>query len=586
MKSFTSHLIHKSAFLRNFLPEFVAVFIFPASVSAHSLGFSNLQVHEMTSSLAKISFNIQWEDSWHYNTVEPKNFDATWVFAKYLATDGNWHHVKLNGYVAHATAEINLPADKLGAFIYKRIEETEDFFEGDVSFENVTLKWNLSAASAFPPAEPYQLRLFGIEMCYIPKASFYVGVDSIAGGDAPFFDYDSLGSEGYTTTLYTYIMNPFPKTLISTGKASLAGGFPQIASSTQYKPAYNNFPNGYNGFFCMKYEINQQQYAHFLNTLIPAGTDVARYCDPVTELGHDCSRMKRYTLHFDIDSGKYSTDFPNLPVEYLGWEDGTAYADWAALRPMTEMEYEKICRGPSSAYQPSGLDYDYAYGVGSPENMFYQLNWIDDGTNIYDTIYNLDTAANNLFYRSTWAKLDFCDDEPGEELVGFAQNGTLAHLITSSGSSLTRYNTGATYYGVMEMSGNLNERCIGIKERWVSSEPDANTATPEYDWPADNIPSCGGTGYTFITVNVDGVTRYYKDCPSLFKGKHGNGELDAAGFANVTGWPNENGNGAGAMNRGGRWNQLTYRCLVADRMPLAPASARTHESTMRFVRTF
>ena len=32
----------------------------------------------------------------------------------------------------------------------------------------------------------------------------------------------------------------------------------------------------------------------------------------------------------------------------LSWPDLCAYADWAALRPMTELEYEKACRGPNN----------------------------------------------------------------------------------------------------------------------------------------------------------------------------------------------------------------------------------------------
>ena len=33
------------------------------------------------------------------------------------------------------------------------------------------------------------------------------------------------------------------------------------------------------------------------------------------------------------------------PCNYLSWDDAMAYADWAALRPMTELEFTKACRG-------------------------------------------------------------------------------------------------------------------------------------------------------------------------------------------------------------------------------------------------
>ena len=33
-------------------------------------------------------------------------------------------------------------------------------------------------------------------------------------------------------------------------------------------------------------------------------------------------------------------------MNYMTWTDLLAYLDWSCLRPMTEFEYEKICRGP------------------------------------------------------------------------------------------------------------------------------------------------------------------------------------------------------------------------------------------------
>jgi formylglycine-generating enzyme required for sulfatase activity len=35
-------------------------------------------------------------------------------------------------------------------------------------------------------------------------------------------------------------------------------------------------------------------------------------------------------------------------MNILSWFDVAAYLDWAALRPMTELEFEKVCRGPEN----------------------------------------------------------------------------------------------------------------------------------------------------------------------------------------------------------------------------------------------
>ncbi|MFN0274787.1 MAG: SUMF1/EgtB/PvdO family nonheme iron enzyme, partial [Chitinophagales bacterium] len=346
--------------------------------------------------------------------------------------------------------------------------------------------------------------------------------------------------------------------------------------------------NGYKGFYCMKYEINLGQYVDFLNCLIPSGLDANFYTDPAIDFGHDCSRIKRYSIYFDDSLGQYVTNNPALPHEYVGWGDCMAYADWAALRPMSELEFEKVCRGPADSFEPIGLNYDYAYGVHEPVNEEYELALLSgNSTGEFDSVTNYDPQTANLVYRGSWFKYDFCEDEEGTELIGFMRNGVFANMATMRGDSLTRINTGGTYYGVMEMSGNLNERCVGISERWRSSSIDADTLTEDYDWPLNNTPSCGSTGISFEVLNMKGIKYYYKDCPSVFTGVNGDGELGADGKADVTGWPKEGKGGApGSIIRGGRWNQIKERCYTADRLSLTGATARTHESTIRFVRTF
>ena len=101
-----------------------------------------------------------------------------------------------------------------------------------------------------------------------------------------------------------------------------------------------------------------------------------------------------------------------------------------------------------------------------------------------------------------------------------------------SGSPATatsnRVQAGATYYGIMEMGGNVWEQCVG-----------------------------GGNGYdysSFTTIN-------------------GDGSLTNLGLANVTGWPTSGGGNSGTILRGGGYNSgVTNYVQVSDRTFLAGSS--------------
>jgi formylglycine-generating enzyme required for sulfatase activity len=234
----------------------------------------------------------------------------------------------------------------------------------------------------------------------------------------------------------------------------------------------------------MKYEVTQQQYVDFLNTLTQPQADARKYT------GTDY----RYAIT-GTAVGSYATTKPNVACNYLSWADDAAYADWSGLRPMTELEFEKACRGPLAA-----VPGEYAWGTATIASSAYTLSGA--GTASEGIATNYSTTAGNAIYGSTRVVGNF-----GPVRVGIFSNGT-------SG----RVSAGASYWGIMELTGNVWERPV-------------------------TIANATGRAYT---------------------GTHGDGVLDNSGDANAANWPGTDAVGAG--RRGGFWSsQDTFYMLVSDR---------------------
>ena len=94
----------------------------------------------------------------------------------------------------------------------------------------------------------------------------------------------------------------------------------------------------------MKYGINEGQWVQFVNSL-PAAARVNR---DLSDNNHKNSTnvVNRNTISCSGTPLLCSTQRPSRAVSYLSWMDLAAFLDWDALRPMTELEFEKMSRGP------------------------------------------------------------------------------------------------------------------------------------------------------------------------------------------------------------------------------------------------
>ncbi len=462
---------------------------------AHS---NNLQIGPVTFSVSSgsyyLNFTISWENSWRV-TSPPGNRDAVWLFVKRRDCAAlQWHHANLAPQdTAHSAGNplfVDAYADKKGVMVYRLADGS-----GNISNVNVQLKLDSV------PIGNYDYQVFGIEMVYVPQGAFYVG------------DGFSNNSLQLWPTTQPYLISSEDSIQLGqdTGKLfHINSSNPNtgIVDGTTLGQAY---PKGFNAFYVMKYEVSQAQYADFLNTLTQDAS-ANRYLP-------SNSGMERYNLQGAWPQIISTT--PDRACNWMSFQDLTALLDWSALSPLTELEYEKLCRGSGN----NAVAAEKAWGGITVTDA----NTIAAGSDGTPTEYVTDsilTGSGLANFNSNVATFS------GPLRCGFA-----ARINTN------RFQSGSAYYGAMEMSGNLIERC--------------------YNLAIYNTATIGG---------------------GLFTGGHGDGELTStpnAGYANV-GWPQEGFEpifleGYAVANKGGGYIRDIQRLNVADRFFAVITDASTFQ---------
>jgi formylglycine-generating enzyme required for sulfatase activity len=461
-----------------------------SSLFANNLNITNVSLTGATSTTIQVQYNMFWENSWR----DAENWDATWVFIKYSTNNGStWAHAALSasGHLAGTaspTPTLHIPQDNLGAFVYRSTQST-----GTFTITGQQLQWNFSANGLNQSqASAAEVRVFGIEMVYIPQGSFALG-DGVNYTGAP-----SPSSNAFRrnfTNRAVYITDQVSDSIndpisglffridgdngIDLNNDGLIGTWPTDA------PAY---PTGFNPFYCMKYELTQGQYVDFLNTLtytqqtarVGSSTNVvaqSAWNGLTTVL--PTHRNNIFVQIAGVNSSVprvYTATRPDRACNYINWPDAAAYSDWSGLRPMTEMEWEKACRGPLPPVQG-----EFAWGNASTTgNLTALIAGAENGqetstvtTSVYHRVYSFSVTGGD-----------------GTFSAGAVRVGMFARANT------TRAQSGLTYWGLADMTGNVGEWIVGFH-------------------------------------NLAGRS---------FTGLHGNGALIAAGNADVGFWPGINGN--------------------------------------------
>ena len=306
---------------------------------ACDLAVANVKWGAATKHYSYVTFDLSWPFSWRAKWTEPaeknvtgkplevENWDAAWVFVKFLPKKdskesierNHWQHATLSTDPAHhvmpagATDTVGLTDDGkrgLGVFIYR-----DAIGHGANDFRGVKLRW-LHGRDKVDPAKA-AVKVHALAMVYVPEGAFKVGAGiavpidrfpdgptrPIVGGPLPgkdpewpagcFGAFTDGAWRGGEPTIPFLVDAEWSGPVAEGSRARRIGPRPGLLWGNMvfdyhnralthgwgsmepvgdgYPPAtlHNDYPTGFRAFYCMKYYVTQGQYAAFLNSLPP-----------------------------------------------------------------------------------------------------------------------------------------------------------------------------------------------------------------------------------------------------------------------------------------------------------------------------
>lgn len=484
-----------------------------------------------------IQFDATWANAWRDTDASiyaaTGNYDAAWVFMKYSIDSANtvWNHVTLKamggtptssgrGIINPAgfsqgtttvagsanTLDIIVPTEatsgKKGAFV-QISSQGAGSASGTVRATGLQFLWDYgtdigTAVSCDTTAAAAVVNVMGVEMVYIPQGQFYAGTPTAntAALTAPFYGGGTVLPFQISSEASILIAN-------SAGNLWFTGA---SASTLSSDTGYAGYPKGYAPFYIMKYELNQGQYRDFLNTLtrtqqatrvpvnVAAGvTTVANYyvlngtsgvnyinvirlISPITTTG-------QITFGCDYNTNgvfNEAADGEWISCNFLGYQDIAAYGAWAALRPMTELEFEKAARGANAGAAGTVVDGEFPWGAAGAGN----ITAVTGASNVATSGQTPSNGGANCVYNNSY--------NVGPFRVGSTATG-----------STTKAQAGASYYGVLDLAGNTLEPVVTVAnatgQGFIGSHGtgvlSANGNATNADWPGYSVGEVtAGTG--------------------------------------------------------------------------------------------
>lgn len=372
--------------------------------------------------------------AWHSSATGAETIEFDFGSAKtvrYVAVEGvaaNYANYKPTVWSIYGRKGTTGGWTRLGSFT------GDDWITGSVSSYPTTKAVKLSKTGSY---RYYQLRM--------ETASTWKAIRNVSMTDK---DLETLTEDAYVidgrgnTLVFNETMG-----LTTKGEAQ-SGTLPEYA------------PVGYEGFYAMKYEISQAQYIGFLNKLILEQQKLRTIGDELEtlEIGDyvygsgdkkspkcrngivvGAKEDTRYIFASNLnkaDEYNKGSDGQNIACNYLSPADMMAYASWCGLRPLSELEYEKMCR--------------QGWQTGTGKITFPKQGEYAWGS----TTVKIPTGSSFTNGGMENEKLSNATLNTGGVVSGPVRVGAFAGSATAAAPQET---SGGGFYGGMELSGNLAE---------------------------------------------------------------------------------------------------------------------------------
>ncbi len=410
----------------------------------HAPATGSVTIAEKTPTQA--TFSLRWPNSWR----NQRNHDGAWIVLRgadptrgplRLAAEGH-------GAIGKTPAIVTPSQDGLGVFVAPAADH-----RGDV-------EWQVTLQLAEPA--PSAIEAWAVGMVLVPAGAFELGDDDARA--LRFGAFHRVGSEGKQPLVFP-VADEAELTVAATPGALWYARDPAGYQGDQSGPIPAAWPKGTRAFWIMKHELTQGEYARFVDAM-PTAWRERRIAIP--NRGEEAA-----TFSLDRDGARIVATAPNRPCNFVSWDDTCAFADWMALRPMTEFEFEKAARGPQRPVAG-----DYPWGTADAKALARQV-----------------TRTRDL------AMATIADE---------------AELTET-----TRAKLGASHYWVMDLAGSLWERVVSAGHpagrAFLGSHGDGVLSTTgghtNADWPsmdakgamAAGVGFRGGAEY-FATASEDDPT--------------------------------------------------------------------------------